>query len=286
MINYTEITNSIVADMEAGIMPWEKPWQDDGISCGLLPINCATAHAYSGMNILILWQRARQNGWPNSWAGLKQMQAIGGRLRRAEGFNPPADKPYATGQHATKIIRLVTYKKPDESETMYARAVVIPVFNLAQFDCYDPALLKDRVQVTFSDEAVESFVRWQSVSVLHGGDAAYYDVARDIVRMPSSFNSDGERYSTLFHELVHSTRHPSRLDRQKDDYAYEELVAEIGSAFLCARFGAVPQTRHSDYIGHWIKRLKDNSKTIFHAAHDAQAAVEFLLAQEPMRQAA
>jgi antirestriction protein ArdC len=139
---------------------------------------------------------------------------------------------------------------------------------------------------------VECFFSATGAIVRHGGNRAYYSVSTDHVQMPplESFRDAGAYYATLGHETTHWTKHPTRLDRDfgrkrwgDEGYAMEELVAELGAAFLCADLELTPELRgdHASYIDHWLKALKSDSRAIFAAASHAQRAADFLHGLQP-----
>ncbi len=149
-----------------------------------------------------------------------------------------------------------------------------------------PAVLDPKMRV----EEAEAFIKASGAKIVYGGDVACYVPSRDLVRLPKfqSFKDAPSYYGTAFHELVHWTKHEKRLDRKggvifgDPEYAFEELVAELGSAFLCVGMGITVETRedHAAYIQHWIRGLKKEPKVLFRAASEAQRAVRFLRHEE------
>lgn len=294
---YKEVTEAIIASLEEGVPAWVKPWSTDNTGVPVaLPVNCTTGRPYTGVNILLLWGRQIEMGWPtNEWAGLKQMEALGGRLKKLEGWEPPAGKPWATGQKSTAIVRVSEkFEENDAGEReLVGRWINVQrVFNLAQFEGYDESRLKRSVVPDFelTKPQVQDFLDRQGVSVLHGGPSAYYSPAADTIVMPVTFELEADYLATRFHEQVHATGHAKRLGRleptgavlgpvARKEYGFEELVAELGAAFLCARFGIEGQLQHEAYIGSWLKILGEDHAAIFRAAAAAERAVDFMFEQ-------
>jgi antirestriction protein ArdC len=193
--------------------------------------------------------------------------------------------------YADKIIRTET-----DADTGEASAHAIPfmkgytVFNVEQIDGLPTrfyANAEPRLESVQRIARVESFIAATGANVRHGGNRAFYSPASDHVQMPiiEAFRDAESYYATLAHETTHWTRHPSRLDRDfgrkrfgDEGYAMEELVAELGAAFLSADLDLTPEVRddHASYIASWIKVLKNDKRAIFSAASHAQRAADFL----------
>lgn len=286
---YDEVTNRIIAELEAGRFPWVQPWgnprsSDTGISPGL-PRNAVTTRPYSGMNILILWGAVIAQGYPSqSWLTFRQARDAGGAVRKgehgtclvyADRFTPEAEKARAreTGEDAKAVPFLKRFT----------------VFNVAQCEglreglASDPALLPEREIVPVAEAVIAA----SGVEFRIGGSRAYYVPSQDYVQVPPqpAFFDQINFYRTALHELSHATGHPSRLGRNltnsfgSKDYAREELCAEMGSAFLCATLGIVPTVRHADYLGSWLEVLREDNRAIFRAASAASKAADWLLAR-------
>lgn len=283
---YDEVTARIVSELEAGRFPWVQPWGRAGGAEAGLPRNALTARPYSGVNILILWGAVIEHGWPcQSWLTFRQAQEAGGRVRKgehgvtvvyADRFTPEAEKERA--QRDGDEARAVRFLKR------------FTVFNVAQCDglrpglAFDPAPLPEREIVPVAEEVIAA----SGVDVRIGGDRAFYAPDPDFVQVPPqpAFFDQINYYRTCLHELTHATGHPKRLGRDlknafcRKDYAREELVAEMGSAFLCAALGIVPTVRHADYIGSWLDVLREDNRAIFRAASAATKAADWLLARQ------
>ncbi|WP_157220447.1 ArdC family protein [Flavisphingomonas formosensis] len=289
---YDEVTARIVTELEAGRLPWVQPWGSSGSAGPALPRNALTARNYSGVNVLILWGAVIEHGWPSqSWLTFRQAQEAGGCVRKgehgvtvvyADRFTPEAEKERASrdGDEAKAVPFLKRFT----------------VFNVAQCEglraglASDPAPLPEREIVPVAEEVIAA----SGVDFHIGGDRAFYVPALDFVQVPPqpAFFEQINYYRTCLHELTHATGHAKRLGRDltnsfgSKDYAREELIAEMGSAFLCAALGIVPTVRHADYIGTWLEVLREDNRAIFRAASAATKAAEWLLARHREAQAA
>ena len=283
---YQTVTDRILSSLKAGVIPWEKPWKSPRYTGGPFPRNFYTGKPYRGINVLLLWSSEYSSPF---WLTFKQAQALKGSVRK--------------GEHGTPIIfykQLPEYAKKDEDSTGEDERVPFvlchyTVFNVEQCDgltlpeISQPAIAPE----VDEDEICESIVTgWENRPALHLNSPteyrAYYQPSTDSVHMPSRsrFVDAPHYYSTLFHELVHSTGHASRLDRTFGDrfgdelYSKEELVAEMGAAFLCAIAGIAND--HTDrnttaYIQNWIEKLEKDNRFIVNAAANAQRAVDLIL---------
>lgn len=280
---YDEVTGRILAQLAEGCLPWVQPWGLAGATDAGLPRNAASKRPYSGINVLILWRAVIEGGYPSQgWLTFRQAQDLGGSVRRgekgtgvvyADRFTPEAEKARALETGADP--RAVPFVKR------------FTLFNVAQCEGLPerieacPAPLPQRGIVPIAEEVVAA----SGIDVRIGGDKAFYRPSADFVQVPPQqlFYDQINFYRTVFHELTHATGHPSRLARPLADpfgspgYAREELVAEMGSAFLCAALGIVPTVRHADYIGAWFALLSEDNRAIFRAASQASKAADWLL---------
>ena len=270
---YQTITDQIIAGMETLKGNWKASWAKRG-----LPIN-AQGESYNGLNIIVLFMAAHVNGFNhNEWGTYNAWKKRGGNVRK--------------GQKATaRIIRWVQIDEKDDSGEATEKSFMIPkayaVFNIEQIDGVEPRSVEVNDEVKTIDRC-ENYFNATLADIYFGGDSAFYDPSRDEIKMPRmySFRSAESFYAVLAHEVVHWTGITHRLNRfnatastPRTDYAYEELVAELGSAFICADLGIVEdETRsdHIEYIGHWVKLLKSDPKAIFNASREARKAKEFL----------
>lgn len=293
---YRTITDRIVAELEQGVRPWHKPW-DAGYVAGPVsrPMR-ANGQPYNGINVVMLWLTALERGYAAPiWMTFRQARELGAHVRKSE-----------TGTlvvYANRIRRTETDEATgEEREREIPFLKGYTVFSVEQIEglpAHYYARHEPRLNPGERIAHAEAFFRATGADIRDGGNQAYYSPSHDYVQMPpfESFRSAESFYGTLAHEATHWTRHPSRLDRElgrkrwgDDGYAAEELVAELGAAFLCADLELEPQIRddHAPYIGSWLKVLKADSKAVFTAAAHAQKAADFLhgLQPEAIREAA
>lgn len=280
---YDDITARIVAELEAGIVPWARPW--NASACGLgLPENASTGKSYSGINILILWDVVLTRGFGSQrWITFRQALSMGGNVRKgekgttvcyADRFIPKAEAERAreTGDAANAVpfLKRFTVFNIEQCEGLPDSATgVAPILR-------EPEIVP----------AAEALIQASGADFRIGGGEAFYQWGEDYIRVPpqAAFFDQINYYRTCFHELGHWTGHPSRLGRDlmgrfgSEGYAREELVAELASAFLCAKHSIQPTVRHADYIGNWLTILKNDSRAVFSAASMASKAADFLLA--------
>lgn len=274
---YERITERIVALMEQGTVPWHKPWQ---IQTGM-PRNLVTQKPYRGINTFLLMSMGYES--PN-WLTLRQANQLGGTVKKGEKSCPVV---------FWKQMQIEDKEKEESKRIPLLR--LYHVFNVSQCEGLK---LKD---VPKADEGVFAMTEAAEIVagmsqppvIKHGMTAAYYASRQDIVGMPEKkrFDTEDAYHAALFHELVHSTGHETRLKRQSiterngfgtDPYCKEELVAELGSAFLCGQAGIVERTIDSSaaYVENWLKQLKNDKMLIVYAAAQAQKAADFILGRK------
>ncbi|MFD2181736.1 ArdC family protein [Rhodoplanes azumiensis] len=281
------ITDQIVSMLAEAKGTTDLPWHTSG---GLhRPLNVLTGKPYRGVNILALWMAAAQRGYRSGrWGTYRQWNKVGAQVRKGENaafvvFYRDLPGNVVTGSDAD-----------DDSERNKLRVLAraSAVFAAEQVDGYDPPAAP-RASHVVTHARAEHLVARSGATVVHGGERAYYTIATDSIHLPSptafigtSTSSPTESYyAVLFHELTHWTGHETRCNRQLgrrfglDAYAMEELVAELGAAFLCADLGitASPRPDHAHYIASWLDVLKRDKRAIFAAASKASAAVDFLM---------
>jgi antirestriction protein ArdC len=280
---YTRVTDRIVSDLENGVRPWFKPWNAGNTEGRITRPLRHNGVAYQGINILLLWGSAMEKGYSaNTWVTFKQAQELGANVRKGEHGSMVV--------YADRFRRTETNDKGEDVEREIPFLKSYTVFNVEQIDGLPeryqvrPAPAAEKLQLV---EEAEQFFNATGATFRHGGNQAYYSPAQDAIQLPvpEAFR-DAESYAaTKAHELTHWTKHQTRLDRdfgrQKfgdEGYAREELVAELGAAFLCADLSITPEIRddHAAYIGSWLKVLKEDKRAIFTAAAHAQRAVDYL----------
>ena len=288
---YQTVTNTIIAQLEAGVFPWAKPWDPSkGRPIGTvgLPSNPLTTRNYSGINVLLLWIAANANGYADHrWLTYRQAQSIGAQVRQGEAstqivkagtFSPKAERKQARQEN----------RDPEQIPFLKFHRV----FNVAQIDGLPPEYDRDPTQPDLSaiDANVRAILDGLGVRQIHGTPAACYQPATDCIQLPSVEAFHGcvaTHASVSLHECAHSTGAKHRLDRDLsgwfggEDYAKEELIAELSSAYCCAALGVKPKVRHADYIGAWLRKLRDDKRCVVQAASAASKAADYLLALLP-----
>jgi len=272
---YQMVTDKIISALENGVKPWACPW-DRTQEFGQMPLNFKTKNPYSGINILLLWSETVEHGYSSPyWLTFNQAKEMGGNVIK--------------GNKSTQLI----FYKPWERENAAGEKEIIPmlktfrVFNLDQIEGIEKPVLKPAVSLVEKHEFIEnveaeSVIRGTGITIHHTGNQAFYRPSTDEICMPPKalFNHSDNYYSTILHEITHATGHKKRLDRSmagrfgSSDYAFEELIAELGSAFSCAELGIFGngETQHACYIASWLKKLNEDKKFIFQAASAAAKA--------------
>jgi len=288
---YTRITNRIITDLEQGVRPWFKPWNAENAAGRITRPLRHNGTPYKGINAFMLWADAVTKGFASPiWMTYRQAQEVGGQVRKGE-----------TGSlvvYADRIKHTETTDAGDEVEREIPFMKGYSVFNCEQIDGL-PAQYRATAAPVLDPvariERAERFFAATGADIRHGGDRAFYAIHADYVQMPpfETFKDAESYYATLAHEATHWTRHPARLDREfgrkrwgDEGYAAEELVAELGSAFLSADLGITPEVRedHAAYIASWLKVLKDDKRAIFTAAAHAQRAADYLHAAQTVNE--
>ena len=269
---YAEITNRIISEMEQGQIPWEKPWLATGSA-----ISHTTGKAYSILNQLLL-------GKAGEYLTFKQVNAEGGYVRK--------------GEKARMVVFWKWIDKEDEETGEIIQVPYLRYYNVFHIDQCEGITAKHQQEMPNSakaDETAESIITGytarEGITLEHiAGDSAYYNPLADRIVLPqmNQFRETAEYYSTAYHEMIHSTGHAKRLNRLdataffgSESYSKEELVAEIGSAFLLHRTGlenAGSFKNNTAYIQNWLTALKNDKRFIVSAAGKADKAVEYILA--------
>ena len=287
---YQKITDQIVALLEQGELPWSQPWKS-GHAAG--PVSRPLRHnrePYHGINVLVLWATAAERGYDTPiWLTFKQAKTLGASVRK--------------GQKGTHVVYAgaleATDENPDNGEETSRTVRFLKgytVFNAEQIDglpdeFHEPAPDPYR-NPDERDATADAFFAALNADIRHQGAQPCYIPSQDRIDIPpfERFRRREAYYATLSHESVHWTRHPKRLDRDfgrerwgDSGYAREELVAELGAAYLCADLGLALELRedHAAYIGSWIKVLKSDNRAIFQAAAHAETAVAYLHGLQP-----
>ncbi|EHT8867368.1 DUF1738 domain-containing protein [Salmonella enterica] len=276
---YQVVTDSIVEALEMGVKPWVCPWKRNGAVSGI-PSNFSTGTAYSGMNIMLLWCSAAKQGFTDSrWLTYNQAKEQGAQVRKGE-----------TG--TTAIFYKTLEKENDAGDLEFIPMLkTFTVFNIEQIDglkmgANDGAEIAPQPLDVFDPlPQVENLFKRSGANITERGQQAFYQPSTDEIWLPERhlFADAANFYATGLHELVHWTGAKIRLDREKgnkfgsEKYAFEELIAELGSAFLMADLGVSGEVQHESYIASWLKSLKDDKRYIFKAASAASKAHRFLM---------
>ena len=288
---YTTVTNRIIAALEQGTPPWICPWQKDARS---VPRNLVSGKPYRGVNFIMLSIEAMAAAYSDSrWLTFRQANQLGAHVRK--------------GEHGVQIVFYKLHERDDHGSAdtdpagCHDTKRVIPllksytVFNASQVDG-----LPERCQLLHTPplwqplDAAEMLLGASGAVIKHGGNRAFYQPVGDTIQLPpkEAFPMPSAYYGTALHELCHWTGHSSRLNRvlgsrhHIEAYAYEELVAEIGAAFLCAHSGLEAGLEHASYVDHWLDALRRDKRLIFVAAGAAQKAADFVLESASPLQAA
>ena len=290
---YSRVTERVIADLEKGVRPWLKPWSA-GNTAGRVGLpRRHNGVPYRGINVLVLWGEALDKGYGSTiWMTFKQALALGGHVRRGEHGSVIV--------YADRLIRTETDERGEDIEREIPFLKAYTVFNVAQIEELPSqyyAHLEQNADKPELIETAEHFFSATGAVIRHGGDRAYYSPGPDVIQLPvpEAFR-DAESYAaTKAHELTHWTSHPQRLSRDLGGkrfgdvgYAREELVAELGAAFLCADLGIAlePREDHASYVDHWLSILREDKRAIFAAAAHAQRAVDYLHALQSERASA
>lgn len=285
---YNRITSRVIAELEQGVRPWLKPWSAGNAEGRItLPLR-HNGTPYRGINILLLWGETIASGYASSiWMTYKQAIELKAHVRKGEHGS--------TVVYADRFTKTETDGNGQDVERAIPFLKAYTVFNVEQIEALpDHYYTKPvpRAETMQLIEEAERFFAGTGAVIRHGGNQAYYSPSNDFVQLPvpEAFK-DAESYeATKAHELTHWTKHPARLQRDlggkrfgDTGYAREELVAELGAAFLCASLGITPEPRddHASYIHHWLQVLKEDNRAIFQAAAYAQKAVDFLHGLQP-----
>jgi len=283
---HQQVTDTIIQQLESGVVPWHQPWNTPEAAFGL-PNNYTTGNYYRGVNIMLLWTSTAKNQFcTNEWGSFKQWNEKKQTIRR--------------GERGTMIVYYDTMEKEVDGEIQkipFLKSSI--VFNRCQLASFTAADIKEgpKSDLVQRIKAVDEFIGNTGVEVDHHVGKACFTLPADKIFMPypeffietPACTATEGYYSTLLHELTHWTGGPKRLNRKygkeqgDKDYATEELVGELGNAFLCAGFeiSVLQSGDHANYIAHWLKVLKDNKQCIFTAASQASKAVDYLHQLQP-----
>lgn len=286
---YSKITSQIVSELEKGVRPWLKPWNAEHAEGRITRPLRANGIPYRGINVVMLWSAAMAKGYAApQWMTFKQALELNAHVRKGEQGSLVV--------YASKITRTETDDGTgEESERDIPFMKGYTVFNVEQIEGL-PAQFYPKPEPRSEElqriARAEAFFAATKAVIRNSGTQAYYSISSDHVQMPpfEIFRDAESYYATLAHESTHWTRHEKRLNREfgrkrfgDEGYAMEELVAELGAAFLCADLELTPEVRddHASYLASWLKVLKNDPRAIFTAASHAQRAADFLNGLQP-----
>lgn len=284
---YSRVTNKIIADLENGVRTWMKPWSVTHTAGKISRPLRQTGEPYQGVNVLLLWSQALANGYVAPiWMTYKQAAALNAHVRK--------------GEHGTMVVYADRFTKTETDESGAETTSTVPfmkaytVFNVEQIEGLPQhyyATFENPLPLTTRIANAERMIANTGADIRHGGSMAFYAPRPDRIQLPpfESFKDAESYYATALHELTHWTKHETRLARDfgrkrfgDEGYAREELVAELGAAFLCADIGITPEPRadHAEYLQHWLTVLKADKRAIFSAAAYAQRAADYVVARQ------
>jgi len=280
---YRAMTNELVAIINESVkdgkgLPWRRTWTKEGVAS--FPFNYVSMRPYSGINTLVLWCAASRKGYSSmAWLTMRQVNELGGSVIK--------------GEKATQCIYVKPIFEADESndDSEKVNRTLIKYYHLFNTEqCTGLAAGADLCHKTGSidfDSMLEMY-QTSKITYVFGTDKPAYRVFSDTIQMPREevFDSKDDYIAVFAHELIHSTGHSTRLDRNltgtsteytNEDYAFEELIAELGSAYLCTELNVVSSIQnHASYLQSWLKALDNDEKFIFKAAAAAQKAVSHI----------
>lgn len=280
---YARVTQQIIADLERGVRPWTRPWSAEHLAGNISRPLRHSGEPYSGVNVLLLWSEALARGYSAPvWMTFRQALELGAHVRKGESGSSVV--------YANRIVRTEAGEGGQDVERQIPFLKAYSVFNVEQIEGLPERFHAPQAPVLDHVQRIaraEAFFAATGAEVRHGGDAAYYVMGTDHVQVPpfECFEDPHGYYATLAHECTHWTRHPARLDRDFGrkrwgdvGYAREELVAELGAAFLCADLGIAlkPREDHAAYLASWLEVLNGDKRFIFTAASHAQRACDYL----------
>lgn len=287
---YTRVTDQIISHLETGTRPWVQPWQATHAAGEVSRPLRFNAVPYRGINVVLLWLAAVQQRFTCPlWMTYRQAAELGGQVRR--------------GEKGSIVVYASSFTRRETDDDGAEHAYDVPflksysVFNCEQIDglpAHYYAKAEPMLHPVQRIERAERFFAATGADIRHGGGLAYYSPAADFLQMPpfESFRDAESYYATLAHEATHWTKHPSRLAREfggqrwgDEGYSVEELVAEMGAAFLCADLGITPEVRqdHAAYIASWLRVLRNDKRAVFAAAAHAQRAADYLNGLQPTK---
>ncbi|MDI5932205.1 ArdC family protein [Halomonas kalidii] len=293
---YQQITDQFINALEQGTVSWVKPWNNTSEPLRM-PMNASTGRQYSDVNVLLLWAAAMSCGYPrHRWLTFKQALDAGGNVRKGEKSTLVCFFKPMKRQVLDEAKQPVLDEDGEPLEESFSIMKGLRLFNVAQCEGVPESIsgMAGEVAPEFEpSEEADRILNASDAQIDHvEGDRAFYNPVADRIQLPlqSQFDEAIGYYGTALHELVHWTGHRDRLDRDgiarwsgfgSPEYAKEELIAELGAAFLCAHAGIPGELRHEGYIENWLEALKGDKRYLFQASSAARKASEYLLDSLP-----
>ncbi len=288
-----QITTQIVEALEKGTAPWRRPWRIG--PNGGAPCNVQSRRPYRGLNPLLLSLHAERHGLNSKWyATFNQWKALGGKVMRRPSNLKEGDWGCRI-VYWSSVTKTVTNDRGDQEPDRFYVLRLYTVFSIDQVEGSNLDHLRagqadtpDALTANYqpAEEALEAAIGGMGVSLRYGGGKAFYSPATDSITLPpkASFESLNEYFTTAFHECVHATEHPDRLDwsrkNRDNSYALGELIAELGGVFVCRELD-VPASddlsNHTAYLASWLRAMKSDSRFIFQASAQASRAASYIL---------
>lgn len=278
---YEQVTNKIISEMEKGTTKWFAPWDSNGAHH-----NGASKHVYKGINVLLTFFAAAEHGYSsNEWFTFNQAKTLGASINK--GSKATKIVAFSVTKYDEEGNRLPEDTPDDQVHRVRPFAKWISIFNRDQVEGLPEKEQADspciEVQADISS-SVNKYLDAEGIELIFKGDEAYYSRTKDLVCLPdiTRFHSTDGYWATLMHELAHSTGHKDRLNRAfgtfgSPEYAFEELVAELASSFMCSRLGLSGDLEgHASYLNSWIELLKNDDKAIFKASALAEKATKYI----------
>lgn len=286
---YQIVTDMVLEQMQEHGTNWTKGWSEQAGNCHH---NFASGKAYQGTNVFMTSISAYKNGFgSNEWGTYKQWEKAGAKVKK--------------GSKGTDIVffdKILFEDQETGDKNMVPILKGFSVFNADQVDGYDAKPVEEQPEIIINHHKAEKAIAATGATIKHGGGKAFYAPEPDFIQMPHKADFTGTKdstpeqsyYSTMLHELTHWTGHKTRLDRKlvgrfgSNAYAFEELIAETGAAFLCAMLGVEkqPTPDHAKYLNNWLEVLKQDKRAMMKAFSQAQKACDFILAIEAQAKAA
>jgi antirestriction protein ArdC len=271
---HAEVSARIVTELEAGAAPWVKPWS--ATPGANTPCNAVSNRPYSGCNVVLLWMAQAAGYRTPRFLTFKQALELGGNVRK--------------GERGTKVyfVKQLQVRDQGAEDGPSVRLIQMmrdyTVFNVEQGDNRPDSVITGKPMRVRNpnarDELADAFLRSTGADIREGQGEAYYVPSQDFISMPAfeAFKGADHFYNVAYHELSHWSGNKSRLDRDLSNRfgSNEELIAELGAAFLCAEFGFDGDVRNAGYIASWIDLLKSDKRAFFTACSQASKAADYL----------